>query len=129
LTITLTELITPVLSIVELRRIEDESLIPIPLEAAIDCKSIFDALRPAETKLPVEATLILLLLQVKEMLVRNSLRALHWIDTRDMLSDGLNKGLVSRKALLEVPATGDWKLLFPSARHSEKPFVKDAQRF
>ena len=28
------------------------------------------------------------------------IRRLLWIDTRDMLADGLNKGAVSRKALL-----------------------------
>ena len=117
---TLAELLFPNLGLTELRNLEDSGKFPIPLQAAVDCKSIFDSLKLPETKLPIEATLILLLLQVKEMLVKGSLQSLWWIDTRDMIADGLNKGLVSRKALLDTPATGIWKLDYPAAVHTEK---------
>ena len=36
------------------------------------------------------------------------IRRLWWIDTRDMLADGLNKGAVSRKALFTALMKGVW---------------------
>ena len=45
-----------------------------------------------------------------------------WVDTADMAADGLNKGLVSRRALLELSATGTWVL-----KHAAKAF-REAQK-
>jgi hypothetical protein len=42
----------------------------------------------------------LLLLSLQEALCSWHLRKIHWVDTRDMLADALNKGAVSRKALV-----------------------------
>ncbi len=122
------ELLCPNIELSAMRQLEDEGRLPIPLEAVIDCESIFDSLIPPETKLPTEATLIMILLQVKQMLVQGSLRALWWVDTRDMAADGLNKGLVARSVLLNVPATGIWKLLHAAAKHTETPAVLDKDR-
>ena len=38
------------------------------------------------------------------------IRRLWWIDTRDMLADGFNKGGVSRKALLIALMKGVWQV-------------------
>lgn len=99
---------------------------PIKLEACIDCKSILDSLVPPDTRIPTEQSLILLLLQVKELLVSGRLSKLWWIDTADMLADGLNKGLVSRQALTVAAFSGTWVLKHAAISHQEKHQV--AQR-
>jgi hypothetical protein len=116
---TMAELHCPSLDLNGLRLLDLNGNFPVKVHAAIDCKSIYDSLRVADVRMPTEAALILLLLQLKEMLKIGSLSALWWIDTRDMLSDGLNKGLVSRKQLLEVSAQGVWKLQFDALCHRE----------
>ena len=56
---------------------------------------------------------------MKELLVLGVIKHLTWIDTFDMLSDGLNKGLVSRAALLLTAFTGQWTIKRPSLQYSE----------
>ena len=54
------------------------------------------------------------------------IRTLWWIDTRDMLADGLNKGAVSRKALLEALTCGRWRVNHPRfKRDSNKIRIKE----
>ena len=43
------------------------------------------------------------------MLDQKRLRKLHWIDTRDMCSDGLNKGTVDRIAIHNVIEKNIWR--------------------
>ena len=120
LAFTMAELLDPTMTITSLRMLEETGKFPICIESIIDCRSIHDSLRPSDTKIPNEASLIMLLLGLKEALRNGTLSAIWWIDTADMLADGLNKGLISRKALLEVPASGVWKLIHPALKHSER---------
>ena len=70
-------------------------------------------------RVPTESSIIVILLQLKEQLRTRAMSTLWWIDTRDMLAYGLNKGLISRAALLNTPSTGLWKLEFPAVKFSE----------
>jgi hypothetical protein len=57
-----------------------------------------------------------------------TLRTLWWCDTHDMLSDGLNKGLISRRALNEASLTGIWQLkkqAIPFREASHTPIVRE----
>ena len=121
LALTMAELSEPGHTVTSLRALEESGRFPVPIEAIIDCRSIFDALKPSDTKVPTEGSLVMILLQLKEALVNRTLTALWWVDTADMLSDGLNKGMVSRKALLAASSTGIWKLQFPAVKHTELP--------
>ena len=85
-----------------------------------DCKSLFDTLSVEDVKAPNENALIMLLLSVKESLQTGLISKMYWIDTRDMLADALNKGVVARSALLVAGKTGKWLLQFPSKVHVEK---------
>ena len=116
---TVAELQDPTMTTVSLRMLEETGKFPIAIEAVVDCKSIFDSLAQSDTKIPNEASLIMLLLSLKEALRAGTLARLWWVDTADMLADGLNKGLVSRRALLETAATGIWKLVHPALAHSD----------
>ena len=108
----MSELLDATAPIPRLREMEESGGFKLPIECVVDCKSIMDSLATDETKIPNEASLILLLLALKEALVNGTIAALWWCDTADMAADGLNKGLVSRKALLELSATGLWTLNF-----------------
>ena len=91
----------------------------IPLEAVVDCKGVLDALKSEDVKLPTETTLILLLYSLKEMLTSRILERLWWLQTTDRLTDGLNKGAVSRRAIVEAFIKGVWKTMHECKPHSE----------
>ena len=50
------------------------------------------------------------LLKLRELLALKIISRLLWLDTRDMLADGLNKGIVSRDALRRMCTSGRWEV-------------------
>ena len=78
------------------------------LELAVDAKSVFSAVEAKETKTPAEASLLSSVQCMRELLDNKRLRRMWWIDTRDMISDGLNKGSVDRKAIIGVLQHNIW---------------------
>ena len=48
-----------------------------------------------------------------------TLRTLWWVDTRDMIADGLKKGIIARSALISAASEGYWKLNYECRRHQE----------
>ena len=103
-----------------LQKLEDEGLLPLPIEIYTDCRSVFDALASEDTKTPTESSLVLVLHMIKELLVAHVVKHITWVNTHDMLSDGLTKGGVSRKALFEFANTGAWLLKHECQTHFEK---------
>ena len=71
---------------------------PLPITVAIDAASVFEAIVANLVKVPAEKSLFVHLLWVRELLSRGQLRGWSWIDTRDMIADGLTKGSVERAA-------------------------------
>ena len=71
----------------------------MPITVAIDAASVFEAIVADPVKVPAEKSLFLHLLWVRELLSRGQLCGWSWIDTRDMIADGLTKGSVERAAL------------------------------
>ena len=78
----------------------------IPIEVSVDAKSVYAAAAANEARIPAEASLIALLLSLREQLREGRLERLFWINTHDMLADGLTKGGVSREAILHAMMTG-----------------------
>ena len=107
----------------QLIQAEETGNLCFDIEAVVDAKSVFDSLCPADTKNPTEGSLIFILLQIRELLCSGTLHRLWWVDTRDMLADGLNKGCVTRESILSACRTGCWKLLHNAIGHSEKKNV------
>lgn len=114
----LAEVMLGPISATALTRLEEQGQWPLPLEACVDARSVFDALRVADVRQPIEASLLVTLLQTKESLLSCSLSRLWWIDTRDMAAHGLNKGIVAPGALMEL-CRGVWKLQYPAIAHVE----------
>ena len=115
-----TETQIPGLTPLQLSRKEETGELAIPIHAVIDAKSDFDALSVTDIKAPTEASLIMILLSVKESLLTHSLKYMWWVDTTDMVSDGLTKGAVPRTALVESGNLGRWLVSKPSVSFSER---------
>ena len=118
-----TEIAIPNLSPAKLSHLEESGKLCFPIEAVIDAKSVFDALTVTDVKVPSEGSLIMILLSIKESLLCHTLKTLWWVDTVDMLSDGLNKGAVSRVALFQSSLDGLWLVTKPAVSFSEKTQV------
>ena len=104
----LTELYTGPKTFVELCKLEDAGKYHFPVDAVLDAKSVFDSIVKADLKIPAEKSLVNVLGQMREHMSSKRIRNLVWIDTRDMLADGLNKGAISRKPLFLALAQGIW---------------------
>ena len=63
---------------------------------------VFAAVTAVFIKTPAEKSLLCHVQFLRELLDHGVLAAIVWLDTRDMLSDGLTKGAVQRDALLRL---------------------------
>jgi len=81
----------------------------VPLDVAIDAKSLYDG-STNFNNIPNEKALILHQLAIREKLQSREYRALYWLDTRDCVSDGLNKGSVDRSELRELSESGKFNV-------------------
>jgi hypothetical protein len=121
--LTLAEAIRPYPSIRTLMSLEETGSFPVSIELVVDAKSVWDSLVASELKAPSEVSLVMFLSQLKEQLLCWSLKRLWWVQTEDMVADGLNKGAISRAALLLLSNSGQWKLKFPAKGFSELRYV------
>ena len=65
--------------------------------------------------------------QMREHMACQRIRQLWWIDTRDMSADGLNKGALSRRALLRALTKGEWTVIHPSEKKLSKGMMINEQ--
>jgi len=107
----MTELRSGPLSAAELAKMQDLGRYALPIDVYIDAKAVYDAIAAEVTKPPVDRQMLAPTLAVKEALQRGQLKNLTWIDTRDMLADGLTKGSVDREALIDCGSQNVWKLI------------------
>ena len=84
----------------------------IPMALYVDAKSIFAAITATFIKVPADKSLLIHVQYMREQLDLRVLQAIVWVDTRDMGSDGLTKGAVSRE-LLHQHMAGQVSLLHP----------------
>ena len=92
----------------------------------LDAESVFSAVTASEISVPTEANLLYPLKALREHLDAGRIRRVFWIDTRDMICDGLTKGSISRKALVLSFSSGQWRLAheFKSWQSHLAPQVK-----
>jgi hypothetical protein len=82
----------------------------IPMSACIDAKAVFDNIVADVVKTPYDKHLLVHALAVREFLRSRSVHSLYWIDTNDMLADGLTKGSIDRVSLVLATYIGEWVL-------------------
>ena len=102
----------------QLTTLEESGSLPIPIELCVDARGVFDSLVSEQSRCS-EAGLIMTLLALKESLRSQLLSRLWWIDTRDMLADGLTKGTVPRRGLMSFCSQGVWNLTQPCLPFAE----------
>ena len=81
----------------------------VKLSLFVDAMSVYAAVTATFIKIPAEKSLLSHIQYLRELLDTKVLEALIWIDTRDMVADGLTKGAVDRDALHSCMA-GIWQI-------------------
>jgi hypothetical protein len=89
----------------------------LQLDLYIDAKSVFDSVCASQPKTPADKILLLHVLALRGHLQLKQLNSISWVDTRDMLADGLNKGNIDRTALRLLYERGIWEI-----KHEPKTF-------
>ena len=97
-------------SVAMMAQLQEEGKLEPAIKGAVDAKAVFDSIRASDVCEPAESSLKLHLLAVRDKLLQGILRQLFWVDTRDMLADGLTKGSVNRSALQLAQEDGRFKL-------------------
>ena len=76
----------------------------------IDALSVFAAVTATYIKPPAEKGLLAHIQFLRELLDLHILSAIMWLDTRDMVADGMTKGSVER-AVLHLLMAGEIKIV------------------
>ena len=64
-----------------------------------DAKAVYDAIRASDACEPAGSSLKLHIISVRGRMAHGLIRRFYWVDTRDMLADGLAKGGIDRLLL------------------------------
>ena len=82
----------------------------VKLGLYVDAMSVYAAVTATFIKIPAEKSLLSHVQYLRELLDTKVLEALIWIDTRDMVADGLTKGAVERAAI-HACMNGKWDVI------------------
>ena len=74
----------------------------VPMVLYIDALSVHAAVCATFIKTPAEQGILCHLLWLRELLDCNVLHAFVWVDTRDMIADGMTKGAIDREDIHKV---------------------------
>ena len=86
----------------QLQNLREFRNLSINLQVTTGSKGLHSAIAADKLKSPTELRLIYLSGTTKDRLTSGTVQRLRWIDTRDMISDVLAKGGLSRKPILEL---------------------------
>ena len=76
------------------------------LDCVVDARALFDAVAAADPCTPLECSLKLHLLDIRDKLACGMIKKLYWADTRDMVADCMTKGGVLRTMIQNLCAQG-----------------------
>jgi len=93
----------------ELKEVREQGKFALPLHAFTDSYSIYSYLKAQHAKLPADKSTFYHLAHLREMIERGIVSEFTWIDTRDMMVDGMTKGKADRDPLQHFMA-GRWKI-------------------
>ena len=77
----------------------------------IDAKSVYDSITALRYSTPADRTMAIHVLAMREYLRDGLVYTIWWIDTFDMIADGMTKGSVVRKALTTISSSGHWQFI------------------
>ena len=102
------EMLTGVATAAAARQLRETGGMSVPMVLYIDAMSVFAAITALQIKVPADSSVLCYLQYLRELMEHRVLHALVWVDTRDMLADGMTKGAVERKDIHAV-MNGDVK--------------------
>ena len=105
----LNEMQVGVPSKLDMRILRESGGFAIPAVLCLDALSVFAAVTAADSKPPAEKGLLAHVQYLRELLDLHVLHVRMWLDTGDMIADGLTKGSVDRFAL-HLLMSGEIKL-------------------
>ena len=100
--------------------------LPIDLHVLGDAHGLFSATTSREISTPLERPLLYGVKAIRDYAEAGKVKALHRIDTRDMLCDALTKGGVSRQEILDCFARGEWRVTIPDQHHKWSAVSREA---
>ena len=115
----LTEILTGSKSAISMANIQETGQNALEVDLIIDARSVFDSIISVDTKSTTDRLMLIHALKLKEVLALRIINRLLWIDTRDMLADALNKGVIRRDAIREACSDGCWRISQPFKCHAE----------
>ena len=103
---------------------------PLPMQVCTDGMSLLTALENIVAKIPTEASTLHHVQWLQELTRTRVLDAAFWVDTRDMIADGMTKGSVARNIIRDAQETGQWRLEHDWRRYpaDERTKTKAAER-
>ena len=96
---TLHELQTGAVTASNCVNLRDNGGYAVPMVLYIDALSVYAAIIATFIKTPADQSVLCHLQYVRELRDHDVLRALVWLDTRDMIADGMTKGSIDRSEL------------------------------
>lgn len=96
-----------------LAQIQEAGENALQTDLIIDARSALNGSAAADTKSTTDKLMLVHALELKEILSLRIASRLTWIDVRDMLRDGLNKGSGSRDAVRARSLRGVWQTAHP----------------
>jgi len=103
----LVEVLYGPLQAAEIQAAMDGGRLPVKLQITADNRGLFSALAAEDLKRPAEPHLMYLMRAARDRLESGTIDRIWWVDTRDMISDVLTKGTVSKAAILKLWRTSE----------------------
>ena len=97
----------------EMANLKENGGFVTPVMSFLDAKSVCDAIESDNDSSAVKS-MIFHFKAFRHMFMTGQLTSSTWLDTRDMLADGLTKGKIDRHALMKALNTGKWIVEHPS---------------
>ena len=115
----MTEVLTGSNSASMIADIQETGTNALESDVFLDARAVFDCIVATDTKTTTDKLMLVHAFKLKEILAMRVAKRLCWIDTLDMLSDGLNKGSVSRDPIRDACVQDQWKILHDFKQHVE----------
>ena len=99
---------------------QEQGWFAVPMELFIDARAVWDSVAAEVLKTPCDKALLLHAKSLKEYLMQKQVSALTWVDTRNMVADALNKGIIDRVEIRRFFSSGQWLINHETKTYASK---------
>ena len=115
----MTEVLTGCKSASKMVELQESGQNALEMDVVLDARAVFDSVASADVKATTDKLMLLHALKMKELLSLRVASKMLWVDTRDMLSDALNKGVIARDEIRKACSEGVWNIRCEFKEHVE----------